>query len=72
MRTIDYSKWWYWELLKAKRRYSKYDMEVVDIRFEINRRERKWKTWAIWLGFLAGGIGIIAAILSLSDKYVGY
>jgi len=40
----QYEHWTYWELLKEDRRWGKHPMPAEEIRFEIERRHRNWKT----------------------------
>jgi hypothetical protein len=40
----DLGTWSYWELLKEERKWGKHAMQAKDIRFEIERRYRNWKT----------------------------
>jgi hypothetical protein len=62
MKTNDMSTWTYWELLEEDRRWGKHAMQAEEVRFEIERRHRNWKT--IGLGITAAG-GVIAAIFTI-------
>jgi hypothetical protein len=66
MNRGDLSTWSYRELLKAERRYGKYDMNAEEIRFEIERRREKWKVWALWIGATGA---IVAAIFTIANYF---
>lgn len=61
----DLSTWWYFELLKADRRWGPHAMQAEGIRAEIARRNQLQKQIAVWIGAVAGIVAIIAGLIHL-------
>jgi hypothetical protein len=64
----DYSAWSYWRLLREKRKRAKLNMPAQEVRFEIDRRREKLKTWGIWFVIFSAVFMVVATIANLYSK----
>jgi len=64
----DLSTWSYRELLEEERRWGKHAMQAEEIRFEIDRRHRSYKLWALGIGAVGAIIVAVFTVLNHFSK----